>query len=157
MQLNRDYKLLSISGWACYSCKGHHYWEGYTKLQEGKSRLPAVRGNDGRWVCAVLRSSPLTDSGKQESMLLSRVTTTFPLNMWVVVQCILLTLVILWAALWCNYNVFNVDSLNLFASCLTPTSWQKQKESKRLGTKRQFLHNAIMIHRPPNFWLVIQK
>lgn len=25
--------------WGCYSCKEHHYWDGYTKLQEGKSRL----------------------------------------------------------------------------------------------------------------------
>lgn len=138
MQLNRDYKLLSISGWACYSCKGHHYWEGYTKLQEGKSRLPAVRGNDGRWVCAVLRSSPLTHSGKQESMLLSRVTTTFPLNMWVVVQCILLTLVILWAALWCNYNVFNVDSLHVWLQRL-------DKNKKRANVSEQKDNFCLML------------
>lgn len=74
MQLNGDYKLLSISSWACYSCKGQHYWEGCTKLQEGKSRLLAVRGNDGRWVYAVPRSSPLIDGGKQESTLLTPAT-----------------------------------------------------------------------------------
>lgn len=37
MQLNSYYKLLPISCLACYSCKGQCYWEGCTKLQEGKA------------------------------------------------------------------------------------------------------------------------
>lgn len=57
MQLNGDFKLLSVGSWACYSRKRHRNWDGYAKLQEGKSRPSAVSGNDGRCACAVLRSS----------------------------------------------------------------------------------------------------
>lgn len=80
IQLSGDYKLLSISSRACYSCKGQHYWEGCTKLQEGKSKLLAVRGNDGRWVCAVPRSLLLIDGGKQESMLLTADNNSFSIK-----------------------------------------------------------------------------
>lgn len=110
MQLNCDYKWLSISSWACYSCKEQHYWEGCTKLQEGKSRLHAVRGNDGRWVCAVPRSLLLIDGEKQESMFLTQVTVHFPLNTQVVVQCILLTFTH-WATLGFIYFMFEIYCL----------------------------------------------
>lgn len=56
-QRNGDFKLLSVGSWACYSCKRHRNCDGYSKLQEGKSRPSAVSRNDGRCACAVLRSS----------------------------------------------------------------------------------------------------
>lgn len=87
MQLNAVYKWLSVSVWACYSCKGHHYWEGHAKLAGRKRR--AVRGDDGRWACAVLRSLLQLTVGNRKLLLPSWVTTTFSLNMWVVVQRVL--------------------------------------------------------------------
>lgn len=147
MHLNSDYNLLSISAWVCYSCNGNHYWEGYTKLLEEKRRQSAVRGNDGRCVCVVLESSPLTHSGKQESILLSGVTTTFPLYMWVVLRCILLTL-ILWATSWCIYGVFKFFCL-MFYSFTLVKDWLK---SPKRGPPKKCLMDKIMQQLQNNFW-----
>lgn len=57
MQLNGDFRLLSVRSWACCSRRCHRNWDGCVKLQEGKSRPSAASGNDGRCACAVLRSS----------------------------------------------------------------------------------------------------
>lgn len=89
MQLNGDYKWLSISSWACYSCKGQHYWEGCTELQEGKADCSLSEGMMGDEF-ALHPDVHNSDSEKQESLLRSQARLTFPLSIWAIVQCILL-------------------------------------------------------------------
>lgn len=56
---NSDYKLRVLFLWRAPLLGRIHKAPGRKKQ--------TVRGNDGRWVCVVLRRSPLTNGGKQEN------------------------------------------------------------------------------------------
>lgn len=77
MQLNVDYKLLSIRSQACYSCKGQHYWEGCYRKEKADCLLSERMMRDEN---VFPRSSPLTGDEKQERVLLTRAAINFPLN-----------------------------------------------------------------------------
>lgn len=149
MQLNAVYKWLSVSVWACYSYKGHHYWEGHAQLA-GRKRQ-AVRGDDGRSACTILRSLPQLTVENKKALLPSRVTTTFPLNMWVLVRRVLPSQLL--------HSVVTMF-WGWFTSCLKEGNYLGRRFFfffKCLSAKGTFLLNVTEIHRLPSVWRLIQK
>lgn len=148
MQLNAVYKWLSVSVWACCSCKRAPLL--------GRTRTASRREEAGcrRWwrEMNVSRPQEFATVENRKPLLPSRVTTAISLNMWVVVrralpsQLLRSVVMMFWG--W-------------FTSCLKEGNYLgrrfKKIKSRSLSAKGTFLLNVTEIHRLPSVWRVIQK